>query len=134
MFPDIGLHTDTIEGVLAEEGKPDLHGLGVSILDLNETAQGDALEVLLALLMHEVASGDGPALSDARERHGSGHGEVEVVGGADGEVREEFHVADAVGSQLEVADGKTVLGLPPQGTEVYRLHTPGETVVLVECP
>lgn len=102
--------------MLAEEGKPGLHGLRVSILNLNKSAKGNSLEVLLALLVHKVASGDGPAFDDARERHGPGDGEVEVVSGSDGEVREEFHVADAVGSQLEIANWETVLCLPPQGS------------------
>lgn len=116
VLPDIRLHTNTVECVFAKESKPSLHGSGVSILDLNETAKSNSFKVLLALLVHEVASGDGPAFGDARERHRPRHREVEVVSGADGEVREEFHVADAVGSQLEVADWKTVFRLPPQGS------------------
>lgn len=134
VFPDIGLHTNSVKCMLAEEGQPNLHGSGVSILDLNESAKSDTFEVLLALLVHEVAPGDGPAFGDARERHRPRHGEVEVVSGADGEVREEFHIADTVGSQLEVADGQAVFRLPPQGPEVYRLHTSGKTALFAKYP
>jgi hypothetical protein len=104
MFPNISLHTNTIESMLAQESQPSLHRLGISILNLDETAEGDTLEILLALLVHEVASRDGPAFDDTGQRHGSGNGEVEVIRGADGEVGEEFDVLDAVGSELEIAD------------------------------
>jgi hypothetical protein len=100
--------------VLPEESKPGLHGLRISILDLYQSAKSDSFKVLLALLVHKVASGYSPAFDDARERHRSGHGEVEVVSGTDSEVCEELDVADTVGSQLKIANGKTVLCLPPE--------------------
>lgn len=96
MFPDICLHTDSIKGVLPEECKPCLHRLWVSILDLNQSTEGDSFEVFLALLVYEVASGYGPAFNDTGKRHRPGHGKVEVVSSADGKVREELHVTDAV--------------------------------------
>lgn len=114
VFPDICLHTDSIKCVLPEKCKPCLHRLWVSILDLNQSTEGDSFEVLLTLLVHEVASGYGPAFNDAGERHRPGHREVEVVSGTNGKVREELHVTDAVGSQLKVADWKAVFHLPPQ--------------------
>lgn len=98
VFPDISLHANSVESVLAEEGQPRLYGLWVSILNLDQATESNSFEVLLALLVHEVASRDGPAFDDAREGHGTGDGEVKVVGGADGEVGEEFHVLNAVGS------------------------------------
>jgi hypothetical protein len=88
--------------------------LRVSILDLDQSAKSDSFKVLLALLVHKVASGYSPAFDDARERHRSGHGEVEVVSGTDSEVCEELDVADTVGSQLKIADWKTVLCLPSE--------------------
>jgi hypothetical protein len=75
-----------------------LHGLRISILDLDQSAECNSFEVLLALLVNEVASGNSPAFHDARKGHGSGHGEVEVVSGTDSKVREELDVADTVGS------------------------------------
>lgn len=102
--------------MLPEEGKPSLHGLGVSILNLDKAAEGDSFKVFLALFMHKVTAGDGPAFDDARERHWPGHGEVEVICGADGKISEELHIADAVGSQLKVANWEAIFCLPPQGS------------------
>lgn len=96
MFPDICLHTDSIKRVLPEECKPCLHRLWISILDLNQSTESDSFEVLLALLVHEVASGYGPAFNNAGERHRSGHRKIEVVSGTDGKVREELDVTNAV--------------------------------------
>ena len=96
MFPDICLHTHSVKRMLPEECKPCLHRLWASILDLNQSTEGDSFEVLLALLVHEVTSGYGPAFDDAGERHRPGHGKVEVVRGTDGKIREELHVTDAV--------------------------------------
>jgi hypothetical protein len=88
--------------------------LWVSILDLNQSAEGDSFEVLLALLVHEVASGYGPAFNNAGQRHRPRHRKVEVVSSTDGKVREEFYITDAVRSQLKVADWEAILCLPPQ--------------------
>jgi hypothetical protein len=115
-----------------KEGQPCLNGLRVTILDLNQAAEGDPLKVLLALLVYEVTAGHGPALGDTGEGHRAGDGEVEVVGGTDGEVGEELQVLDAVGSQLEVAYGEAVFRLPPQGTQIECLDTSGKSGVFTE--
>lgn len=96
MLPNIGLHTDSVKGVFSKESEPCLYRLRVAILDLNQSAKGDSLEVLLALLVHEVASRDGPAFNDARKRHGTGNGKVQIIGGANGEVGEKFNVLNTV--------------------------------------
>jgi hypothetical protein len=81
-----------------QEAKPDLHNLGVSILDLNQSPQSDTLKVFLTLLVNEVGSGNGPALGDLGKRHRAFGREVEVVGGAKSEVGEKLEVAHAVGA------------------------------------
>jgi hypothetical protein len=98
VLPDVGLHTNSVEGVFPEESQPRLHGLRISIFDLNQSTESDSLEVLLALLVYEVTSRDGPTFDDARERNGSGDREVQIIRCADGEVGKKFHVFDAVGS------------------------------------
>ena len=118
MLPHVGLHTNPVKGVLAEEGQPGLHRLRVTILDLNQTAEGDPLKVLLALLVDKVTADDGPALSDAGKRHGARDGEVEVVRSAEGKIGKELEVLNTVGAQLEIADGQAVFGLAAKGTEV----------------
>lgn len=132
VFKHICLHTNSIEGVFPEKGEPSLHGLWAAILDLDQPAEGNSLEVFLALLVHEVASRNGPAFDKSRQRHGTGNREVKVVGGADGEVGEEFDVLDAVGSQLKVAYGETVFGLPPEWAKIDSLHASGQSSVFTE--
>lgn len=122
MLPDVRLHTDSIECVLAKKSKPCLYCLWVAILNLNESAQGDTLEILLALLVDKVASQEGPAFDDAREGNGARDGEVEVVGGTNGEIGKEFYIVDTVGTQLEVTDGEAVFRFPPKRSQVDGLH------------
>lgn len=114
MFIDICLHTDPIEGMFPEESKPGLHGLRISILDLDQTTERDSFKILLALLVHKVASWDGPAFDETRQWHGTGNGQVEIISGTDGEVGKELDILDAVGSQLEITHGEAVLCLPPE--------------------
>lgn len=134
MFPNIRLHTDSVKGVFPKEGEPRLHRLRVPILDLDQSAKGDPLEVLLALLMHKVASGDGPAFNDARKRHGTGNGKVQIIGGANGEVGEEFHILNTVRSQLEIAHREAVLRLPPKWSRVDRLYASRKSSILTKSP
>lgn len=125
MLPNIRLHTDSVKCVFPKESKPCLYRLRVAVLDLNQPTEGDPLKVFLALLVHKVASRDGPAFDDARKRHGTGNGKVKIIGGADGEVGEEFHILNAVRSQLKVAHGEAVLRLPPKRSRIDRLHASG---------
>lgn len=53
----------------------------------------------------------------------------EIVGGAQGEVGEEFEVADAVGAELEIAGGNVVGGCSAEGTQVGGLDGAGEAEV-----
>lgn len=99
--------------MLAKKGQPCLDCLWVAVLDLDESAEGDPLKILLALLVNKVAPGDGPAFDNARERNGSGDGEVEIVRGANGKVGKELDVLNTVGSQLEVTHGEAVFRFPP---------------------
>jgi hypothetical protein len=46
-LPHVGLHTDSVVGVLLQVGKPDLDCLRVAVSDLDETSPGDTLKVLL---------------------------------------------------------------------------------------
>jgi len=96
MLPNICLHTDSVKRVFPKESEPCLYRLRVAILDLNQPTESDSLKVFLALLMHKVASRDGPAFDHARKRHGAGNGKVKIIGGADGEVGEELHISNAV--------------------------------------
>lgn len=132
VFKNICLHTNSIKGVFPEKSEPSLHGLWAAILDLNQPAEGNSLEVFLALLVHEVASRNGPAFDEARQRHGTGDREVKVVGGTDGEVGEELDILDAVGSQLKIAYGEAVFGLPSEWAEINRLHASGQSSVFTE--
>jgi hypothetical protein len=90
-------------------------------LNLNQSPQCDTLKVLLTLLVYEVGSGNGPALGDLWERHGAPCRQVEVVGGAEGEVGEEFEVAHTVGAELEVGGGDTVGWCALEGLEVVEV-------------
>lgn len=122
MLPNVGLHTHSVKRVLPQESKPCLDSFRVSIFDLHQTAESNSLEVLLALLVYEIASRDGPAFGDTWKGHRTGDGEVKVVGGADREVGKEFHVLDAVRPQLEIADWKAIFRLPSEGSHINRLH------------
>ena len=82
----------------------------MTVLNLNQSAHGDALKVLLRLLENEVGAGYGPALCYPWERNGTPRAEAHVVCCANGEVGEEEKVADVVGAQLEVAGRYTVFG------------------------
>lgn len=113
MLPDICFHTDSVKCMLAKECKPCLHYLRMAVLDLDESAKGDPLKVLLALFVNEVASRDRPAFDDARKRDGSRDRKIEIVCGTNGEIGKELHVSDTVGSQLEVTHGKTIFRFPP---------------------
>lgn len=113
MLPDICLHTNSVECMLAKKCQPCLDRLRVAVLDLDESAKGDPLKVLLALFMNEVASRDGPAFDDARERDGTRDGEIEIVCGTNGKVGKELDVLNTVGSQLEVTHGEAIFRFPP---------------------
>jgi hypothetical protein len=127
VLPDIRLHTHTVVSVLLQETQPDLHDLGVTILNLNQSPQCDTLKVLLTLLVYEVGSGNGPALGDLRERHRAPCREVEVVGGAEGEVGEEFEVAHTVRAELKVGGGDTVGRCALEGLKVVEVDGARET-------
>ena len=77
--------------------------------------------------MHEVGSGDCPALGDLGEWYGALCWEVEVVGSAQGKVCEEFEVAHTVGAELEVGSGNTVYGCALEGLEVVEMDGARET-------
>lgn len=51
--------------------------------------------------MYEIGSGYGEAFGFSRKRSGALSGQIEEVGGAHGEVGEDFEVPDAVGAKLE---------------------------------
>lgn len=87
-------------------------------MDLDEAPHGDALKVLLRLLEDEVCARHGPSLGDTGQGNGTSRGEAHVVCGADGKVGEEEQVADAIGAQLEIADGDAVFRGAPQGPEM----------------
>jgi hypothetical protein len=127
VFPHVRLHTHTIVSVLLQETQPNLHNLGVTILNLNQSPQCDTLKVLLTLLVYKVGSRNGPALGDLGERHGAPCREVEVVGGAEGEVGKEFQVAHTVGAELEVGGGDTVGRCALEGLEVVEVDGARET-------
>lgn len=122
MLPDVRLHPNSIECMLAKKSQPCLYCLWVTVLDLDESAESDALKILLALFVNKVASRDGPAFDDARKGNGARDGEVEVVSCANGEIGKEFYIVDTVGSQLEVTDGEAIFRFPPEWSEVDGLH------------
>lgn len=132
MLPDIGLHADTIKCVFPQESKPGLHCFWVSILNLDKPAEGDPLKILLALLVDEIASWDGPAFDDAWERDGTGDGEVEVIGSTDGEVGEELHIFDAVGSKLQITNWEAIFRLSPEGSHINGLHAAWQSGALTQ--
>ena len=80
------------------------------VLNLDKSAHGDTLKVLLRLLEDEVGAGHSPALSYPWERNGTPRAEAHVVCCANGEVGEEEKVADVVGAQLEVTSWYAVFG------------------------
>lgn len=112
--------------MLLQEAEPDAHRLLVPVLDLDQSAHGDALKVLLRFLEDEGVARDGPALGDAGQGDGALGGQGEEVGGAEGEVGEEFDVAHAVGADLEVADGHAVFGDASERPEVCGLDGAGQ--------
>lgn len=112
MLPDICLHADSIEGVLPEKCEPGLHPLQMAVFDLNQTAKSYPLKILLALFVDEVTSDYGPAFNHARQRHRTGDGEVEIVGGAEGKVCEKIQILNAIRSQLKIADWETIFSFP----------------------
>ena len=118
MLPHIRLHPHAVKRMLAQKCQPDLHRLWVAVLDLHQPSQRDALKILLALLVHEVRPRHRPALDDLGERGRSGGGQLEVVGGAHGEVGHELDVTDRVGAQLQVAGRHAVLGPPAERCQV----------------
>ena len=99
----------------------------MSVLNLDQSPQRDTLKVLLTLLVYEVGSGDSPALSDLGKRHRASCWQVEVVGGAEGEVGEKFEVAYTVGTQLEVGGGDTVGWCALERLEVVEVDGTRET-------
>ena len=123
VLPDIRLHAHAVVLVLGDERQPRLDDIRVAVLDLDEAAHGDALEVLLRLLEDEVGPGDGPALGDAGQGDGPPRAQPHVIGGAHGEVGEQQQVLDRVGAQLQVAHGHAVLGLAAE-----RAHVDGADV------
>ena len=116
--------------MLLQERQPDLHGLWVSVTDLNQPAQCNTLKVLLRLLENEARLGHRPALSDARQRHGAERRQAEVVGGAQGKIGKEFETALAVGAQLQVGSGHAELALAAERSKVERLDGAGDAWVV----
>lgn len=114
-LPNIRLHTHPIISMFPQKRQPQLLRLCLSIPNLNQSPHRPPLEVLLTLLVDETASRNRPALYNTRERNGTVSGESEVVGCAEGKVGEEFEVADAVGTQLEVAGWDAVGGCSAEG-------------------
>ncbi len=66
IFPNIGLHTNTIIGMFSNEGQPYLYTLYVAILYLDQPSHGDSLEIFLTLLMDEVAARYSPSFHYSR--------------------------------------------------------------------
>lgn len=126
VLPHVRLHPDPVVRMLPQEREPAPHSLRVAVLDLDEPAARDALEVLLRLLEDEVAAGHGPALGEAREWDGAPGGQAQVVGGAEGEVGEELDVAGGVGAELEGGGGEAVGWGAFEGAEVEGLEGAGE--------
>lgn len=126
-LPNVGLHTDTIVGMLLQEGQPQLHRLRVAVLDLDQSPECDTLKVFLRLLENEMRLGHGPALDHTRQGNGAEGRQAEVVGGAKGEVAEELEVADRIGPELEVARGNAILGFTTKRLEVEGLEGAGHT-------
>lgn len=76
----------------------------MAVLDLDQTTHRDPLKVFLTLLVHEVTPRNRPSFHDSGQRNGPRSWEFEVIGRTHGEVGKELELADAVRSQLEVAD------------------------------
>ena len=68
----------------------------MSILNLDQSPESDALKVLLALLVYEVATGYCPSLCDPRQWYGTSGWKVEIVCCAKRKIGEEFNISDAV--------------------------------------
>lgn len=126
MLEDIRLKTNTVVSVLLNVSEPECDSFRMSVLDLNKSSAGYTLEVLLTLLVHEIASGDCPSLCDFRKRHGALCREVQVVGCAQTEVGEDLEVAHAVRAQLEVGNGDSVGWCALEGREESGLDGFGE--------
>lgn len=127
VFPDVCLHTDSVVCVLLEKSQPDLHGLGVSVANLQESPSRDTFKVLLALLENEMRLWHCPALGDLGQRYGAEGREAQVVSGPEGKVAEELQVRDAVGSELQVAGRHAVGRRPSQGLKVESLDCTRKT-------
>jgi len=84
--------------------------MGMSILDLNQPPQRDALKILLGLLVDKVGLEHGPALYDLGERYRALGPEVQEKGGAHGEVGHKLDVAHGEGAQLQRANRVAVDG------------------------
>ena len=113
--------------MLLQETEPGADRLRVPVLNLDQPAQGDAPEVLLRLLEDEDVTRDGPALGHAWEWDGALGWQGEVVCRAEGEVGEELEVADAVGADLQVADGHAVGWCAAERAQVCCLDVAGKT-------
>ncbi len=64
MLPYICLHSDTIECMLPDKGKPSLDNLGVTIFNLNQPAKGYAFKIFLTLLVYEITPWESPSLGN----------------------------------------------------------------------
>ena len=115
--------------MLLQVREPELHRLGVAVPDLDKAAQGNALVVLLRLLVDEMGPRDRPALDNARQGHGAKGGQAQVVGGAQGKVGEELEVGQSKGAQLQIAGRDTVLAFTAQRLHIQGLHGAGEAGV-----
>jgi len=93
-----------------QKRQPRLDDIWMSVLNLDKSAHGDTLKVLLRLLENEIGAGHSPALCYPWEGNGTPRAETHVVCCANGEVGEEEKVADVVGAQLEVAGWYAVFG------------------------
>lgn len=129
-LPDVRLHADAVVRMLLKKGQPELHRFWVAVANLNQSSKGDSLKVLLRLLEDEVAPRHGPPLSDARQRNWTKRREFEIVRRSKGKVGEELEVPHAEGSQLKVARGNAVFGLPPQWLQVECLDAARESNIL----
>lgn len=119
--------------MLCQERQPCLHDIGVPVLNLDQPAHGNALEILLALLEDEVGSWYCPALGDAWERDGAASGKAHVVCCANGEIGEEKEVTDGIGAQLQIASWDSILRFVAQRSKVYGTDINGLAEFVKSC-
>lgn len=96
MVPNIRLHTNTMERMFSKEGKPRLNDIRVAILNLNKSTKRYSLEILLGLLVSEIAFQNSPAFRDSRERCRSESGKIQIVCRSERKVGEKLDMSCAV--------------------------------------